>query len=78
MFLKISISLCLQIKGKLSCSVFKSLDHFMILFVLITFDSILGDFLRFWANPEIQDGGPIRPPLRNDYAIITSYDVVAS
>ena len=25
------------------------------LFVLITFDSILGDFLRFWTNPQIQE-----------------------
>ena len=30
----------------------------MFLFVLITFDSILRDLLRFWTNPEIQDGGP--------------------
>ena len=28
----------------------------MFVFVVITFDSILGDFLRFWTNPEIQDG----------------------
>ena len=49
----------------------------MFLFVLITFDSILGDFLRFWTNPEIQDGGPRWPPFRNDYAIITSCDVIA-
>ena len=49
----------------------------MVLFVFITFDSILGDFLRFWTNPEIQDGGPRWPPFRNDYAIITSCDVIA-
>ena len=35
------------------------------LFVLITFDPILDDFLRFWINPEIQDGGPRWPPFRN-------------
>ena len=29
----------------------------MFLFLLITFDFILGDFLRFWTNPEIQAGG---------------------
>ena len=33
----------------------------MLLFVLITFDMILGDFLRFFTNPEIQDGGPRWP-----------------
>ena len=49
----------------------------MSLFVLITFDSVLSDFLRFWTNKEIQDGGPRWPPFRNDYAIITSYDVIA-
>ena len=48
------------------------------LFVLIDFDPILDDFLRFWTNPEIQDGGPRWPPFRNDYAIITSCDVMTS
>ena len=48
----------------------------MFLFVLITFDSILGDFLRFWTNLEIQVGGPRWPPFRNDYAIITSCDAI--
>ena len=57
MFFKISISLSLKIKEKLSCNIFfKSLDHFMmLLLVLITWDSILRDFLTFWTNPEIQD-----------------------
>ena len=42
MFFKISISLCLKIKQKLSCSLFMSLDHFMMfLFLLVTFESIL-------------------------------------
>ena len=35
-------------------------------------------FLRFWTNPEIQDGGPRWPPFRNDYAIITSCGVITS
>ena len=34
------------------------------LFVFITFDSILGGFLRAWTNPEIEDGGPRWPPFR--------------
>ena len=50
----------------------------MFLFVLITFDTTLGDFLRFSTNPEIQDGGPRWLPFRNDYAIITSCDVITS
>ena len=45
----------------------------MFLFVLITFDSILGDFLRFSLN-----GGPRWPPFRDYYAIITSRDVIVS
>ena len=58
---------------------FKSLVRFMMcLFVLITLESILGDFLRFWTNPEIQDGGRRWPPFRNNYTIITSCDVIAS
>ena len=28
------------------------------LFVLITFEPILDDFLKIWINPEIQDDGP--------------------
>ena len=57
---------------------FKVLDHFMMfLFVFITSDSILGDFLTFLTNPEIQDGGPRWSPFRNNYAIITSCDVIA-
>ena len=50
----------------------------LFVFVLINFDSVLGDFLRSWTNPEIQDGGPRWPPFKNDYAIITSCDVIAS
>ena len=50
----------------------------MFLFVLITFHSILGDFLRFQTNPEIQDGGPRWPPFGNDYAMFSSCDVIAS
>ena len=30
----------------------------------------------FWRNLEIQDGGPRWPPLKNDYLISTSCDVV--
>ena len=69
-----------KIKQNLSCSVFlKSFDHFMMfLFVSITFDPILDDFLRFWSNPEVQDGGPRWPSFRIDYAIITSCDVITS
>ena len=48
------------------------------LFVLITFEPILEVFLRFWTNPEIQDGGPRWPPFKNDYPIITSCDVISS
>ena len=40
----------------------------VIFFVVITFEPILGDFLRFWTNPEIQD----------DFAIIASCDVITS
>ena len=43
----------------------------MFLFILITFHSILGDFLSFWTNPEIQDGGLRWLPFGNDYTIIT-------
>ena len=79
MFFKILISLSLKIKGSFLVAFFKSEDHFMMfLFVLITFDSILGDIMRFWTNPEIQDGGPRWPPLRNDYAIFTSCNIIAS
>ena len=48
------------------------------LFVLITFESILDGFLRFWTSPEIRDGGPRLPPFRNDYTITTSCDVITS
>ena len=58
---------------------FKYSDHFIVfLFVLTTFDPILDGFHTFWKNPEIQDGGPRWPPFRNDYAIITSCDVITS
>ena len=51
-----------KIKGFLQ-HFFKYLDVFMMfLFVLITFEPILGVFLRIWANSEIQDGGPRWPP----------------
>ena len=50
----------------------------MFLFSLITFEPILGGFLRFWTNPEIQDGGPGWLPFRSGYAIITSCDVLTS
>ena len=40
------------------------------LFVLITFEPILDDFLRFWKNPEIQDGGPRWLPFRSDYVLL--------
>ena len=67
------------IKQKLSCSIFKYLDRFMVfLFVLITFEPVLDGFLRFSTNPEIQDGGPRWAPLRNDFAIITTCDVITS
>ena len=60
-------------------AIFKSYDRFiMLLFVLITFEPILGGFWMIWTNPEIQDGGPRWPPFRTDYAIITSCDVIAS
>ena len=69
-----------KIKQQLSSSIFfKSLDHFrMFLFVLIAFELILDSFLRFWKNPEIQDGGPRWPPFRNDYVIATILDVIGS
>ena len=35
----------------------ESLAHFMaFLFVLVTFERILDGFMRFWTNPETQDG----------------------
>ena len=59
MFFKISISFSLKIKQKLSCSIFKSLDHsMMFLVVLITFEPILVGFLRFSTNTEMIDDGP--------------------
>ena len=62
-----------KIKQQLSCSVFQSLDHFMVFFfVSITFDSILDDFLRFRTDPEMLDGGPRWSPFKNDCAVITS------
>ena len=42
------------------------------LFVFITLEPTLVGLLRFWTNPEIQDGEPRGPPLRNGYAIMTS------
>ena len=39
---------------------------------MINFDSFQG----FWRNPEIQDGGPRWPPLKNDYVIPTSCEVI--
>ena len=45
---------------------------------LITFEPILDVFLRFWTKPEIQDGGPRWPPLKNGYVIITSCDLITS
>ena len=74
--LKISISLISKVKKSFLVAFFKSL--LVLLFVLITFDPILGDFLRFWTNPVIQDGEPRWPPFRIDYAIITSCDVITS
>ena len=47
---------------------FESFDRFD------NFDS----FGRFWRNPEIEDGGPRWPPLKNDYVIPTLYDVIKS
>ena len=79
MFSKISIPRIKKSQKKLSCSIFLSLDCFMVfLFVLITFKPNLDGFWRIWTNPEIQDGGPRWPPFRNDYTIITSCDVTAS
>ena len=48
------------------------------LFVLVAFEPILDGFVRFWTNPEIQDGGPGWPPFRNDSEIIMSCDVIIS
>ena len=79
MFFKISISLIKKFLKSFLVAVFKSLDRFMVfLFVLITFELILDGFWRIWNNPEIQDGGLRWPPFRNDYAIITSCDVITS
>ena len=76
---QISISFIKKIKKSFLFSIFKVLRSFCgVLFVLITFDPILNDFLRFWTNPEIQDGGQGWPPFKNDYAIITSGDVITS
>ena len=51
-FFKISMSLLFKIKQKLSCSIFKSWDHFMVfLFVLITFDRF---WTVFWSFGQIQ------------------------
>ena len=77
---KISISKFKINKKKLSLAYFKPSDHnfMMFLFLFITFDPILDDFLRFWTNLEIQDGGSRWPKIRNDYAIITSRDVITS
>ena len=70
---EIAISLVLKLNKKFLVAFFKSLDHFVVsLFLLITFDPILDDFVRFQTNSEIQDGGPRWPPFRNDYAIMTS------
>ena len=61
----------------LSGSIFKSLDHFMVfLFILFAFEPSLDGCFRFWTNPEIQDGGPEWPSFTNDYAIISSCDVI--
>ena len=70
---------CIKKEKSFLVAVFKSLDHFMVfLFVLITLEPILDGFLRIWANPEIQDGGPRWPTFRNDFTVMTSFDVPTS
>ena len=67
MLFKNSISLILKSNKSFFVAFFKSSEHFMVvLFLLITFELILDGFLRFWTNPEIQDGRPRWPPFRND------------
>ena len=88
MFFKISISLFKKIKEKLSCSIFEVFISFYGVFSCLNylwakrgwpfFEPILDGFLRFWKTWEIQDGWPRWLPFRNDYAIITSCDVIAS
>ena len=48
----------------------------MFSFVLFSFDPILNGFLRFWKNPEIQDGVPRWPPFTYYDVMITSCDVI--
>ena len=78
-FQHFNLSYLKNFKRSFLVALFKSLDLFLLfLFVLITFEPILDDFLRIWTNPEIQDSGPRWPPFRNDYAIFTSYEVITS
>ena len=52
-----------QLEKKLFVIFSKSLDYFKaFLFVLIIFEPILDGFLKYWKNPEIQDGGPLDGP----------------
>ena len=51
MFFKISISLSLKIKGKLSWSMFLAFSSFYDVFICFNyFDSILSDILRVWTE----------------------------
>ena len=52
---------------------FSNFNIMVFLFVLkITYEPILDCFLRFWKNPEMQDGRPISPPIRRN---VMMYDL---
>ena len=76
MFFKISISLILKLNKSFRVAFLKVFRTFY--GVLIAFEAILVGLVRFWKNPEIQDGGPRWPPFKNDYVIVASCDVIRS